>query len=126
MKNYQGVIIEESLENKEVLKKVKIISTKVIKVTKKHKTPWLSQWTLHKVEIATNQVKEISEEISRSIDKNHSQSWYVDFKNSQIHYIIFRDKIFCVNIKNIKEYEEVKKYGINLGIPDYQLDFTPK
>lgn len=42
MKNYQGVIIEESLENKEFLKKVKIISTKVVKVTKKHKTPWLA------------------------------------------------------------------------------------
>jgi hypothetical protein len=43
MKNYQGVIIEESLENKEVLKKVKIVSTKVEKVTNEHQTPWLSR-----------------------------------------------------------------------------------
>jgi hypothetical protein len=42
MKNYQRVIIEELLENKNVLKKLKIISTKVIKVTKKHKAFWLS------------------------------------------------------------------------------------
>jgi hypothetical protein len=82
--------------------------------------------TLHKFEIPTHQAKEIAEEIIKSIDRNHSQSWHFDFKNSQIHYIIFRDKIFCLNIKNIKEYEEVKKYGINLGIPDYQLDFIPK
>ncbi|MBI2641859.1 hypothetical protein HYW87_04720 [Candidatus Roizmanbacteria bacterium] len=50
MKNFNGVIIEESLENKDVLQKVKIIKTKV---------------------------------------------------------------------------EEVTKYGVSLGIPDYQLDFSP-
>jgi|GEM_PF-2991649 len=32
-KNFNGVIIEESLENKDVLQKVKIIKTKVEKVT---------------------------------------------------------------------------------------------
>jgi hypothetical protein len=52
MTNYKGFVIEESLENKDVLKKVKILSTKVEKVVEKHKTPWLSQWTLHDVEIA--------------------------------------------------------------------------
>ena len=36
MENYQGVIIEESLENKEVLKKIKIISTKVEPITDEH------------------------------------------------------------------------------------------
>jgi len=47
MSNYKGVIIEESFESKEVLKKVKIVSTKIEKVTEKHQTPWFSQWTLH-------------------------------------------------------------------------------
>ena len=32
MNSYKGVIIEESLENKDVLKKVKIVSTKIEKV----------------------------------------------------------------------------------------------
>jgi len=39
--NYQGVIIEESLESADVLKLVKIISTKVEVVADKHKTQWL-------------------------------------------------------------------------------------
>lgn len=43
--NYQGVIIEESLENKDILKDVKISDTKVEKVVEEHKTPWIKQWT---------------------------------------------------------------------------------
>jgi len=49
--NYKGVIIEESLENKDVLRDVVILSTKVEQVTEKHKTPYLKQWTLYTVEL---------------------------------------------------------------------------
>ena len=123
MKNYQGVIIEESLENKEVLKKIKIISTKVEPITDEHKTPWLSQWTLHTVEIPDNEAKEIAEGISKSLDRNHGGSWYADFKNDTHHYIIFRDKIFYIDRKSKEQYDEAKSYGISLGIPEYQVDF---
>ncbi len=125
MKNYQGVIIEESLENKDVLKKVKIISTRVEKVVEKHKTPWLSQWTLHTVEISEDEAKKIAEEISKSLDHTHSGSWYADFKNDTHCYIIFRDKIFYIDRKKKKQYDEAKHYGISLGIPEHQVDFHP-
>ncbi len=49
--DFKGVIIEESLENKQVLKKTKITETEVEAVTEKHKTPWIKQWTLHTAEI---------------------------------------------------------------------------
>jgi len=126
MKNYQGVIIEESLESKEVLKKIKIISTKVEPITNEHKTPWLSQWTLHTVKIPDNEAKEIAEEISKSLDRNHGGSWYADFKNDTHHYIIFRDKIFYIDRKSKEQYDEAKSYGISLGIPKYQVDFHPE
>jgi len=122
MADYKGVIIEESLENKGILKKVKIISTKVEQVMDKHKTLWLSQWTLHTVEIPET----VAEEISKSLDRAHGGSWYADFKNPETHYIIFGNKVFSVNRKSAEEYEEVKKYGMSLGIPDYQLDFSPR
>lgn len=123
MNNYQGVIIEESLENKEVLKKVKITSTKVEKVTEKHQTLWLSQWTLHSVEIPENEAKIIAEEISQSLNRGHS--WYADFKNDTNHYIIFRDKVFCVDRKSKEQYNKAARHGVSLGIPEYQLDFSP-
>lgn len=124
MTNFSGVIIEESLENKEILKKVKITSKKKIGlVAEKHKTPWLSRWTLLTIEVPENKAREIAEEISKSLDRNHSGSWYADFKNNTHHYIIFRDKIFCVDRKNQEQYDGVKHYGASLGIPKYQLDF---
>lgn len=121
MTNFNGVIIEESLENKDVLKKVKILSTKVEQVVKKHETPWLSQWTLHTVEIPDKEAKAIAEDISRSFDCNHGGSWYADFKNDTHHYIIFPGKVFFIDRKNKKQYAEAKSYGISLGIPERQL-----
>ncbi len=126
MENYQGVIIEESLENKEVLKKMEIISAKVEPITEEHETPWLSQWTLYTVEILENEAKEIAEEISKSLDRNYGGSWYADFKNDTHHYIIFREKIFFIDRKSKDQYDEAKRYGISLGIPEYQVDFHPE
>jgi len=123
--NYKGVIIEESLENKDILKKdVKILETKVEEVTEEHKTPWIKQWTLHTVEIPENQAKNVAEKISRALDSEHD--WYADYKNDTHHYIIFRNKIFFVDQQSKEQYDEAKKYGISLGIPEYQVDFHPE
>ena len=123
MKNFKGVIIEESLENKDVLEKVKILKTDIEQVTEEHKTPWIKQWTLHAVEIQNDQIDEVAEELTRTLDSE--QGWYADFKNDDFHYIIFRDKVFKVDRSKKEEYAEVTKFGIALGIPDYQLDFSP-
>ena len=120
--NFKGVIIEESLEDKNILKFVKVVKTKTEKVTEKHKTPWLKQWTLHTVEIPEDEAEFIANKISNSLDLEHS--WYADFKNDKHHYIIFRGKVFLVNRKNKKEYDNVRKFGKSLGIPEYQLDFS--
>lgn len=123
MENYRGVIIEESLENKEVLEKVQVLETKVENVIEKHKTPWLKQWTLHTVIIPEDKAKDVADEISKSLDKEHS--WYADYRNKTHHYIIFRNRVFYINRNNIKEYNKAKEYGISLGIPEYQVDFHP-
>lgn len=123
MNNYKGVIIEESLENKSVFRKVKVLSTKVEKVTRKHKTPWLKKWTLHTVEVSQNQAKEIAEKISQLLDSQHDSSWYADFCDNAHHYIIFRKKIFFIDRNNQKQYDEAKRYGLRLGIPEYQVNF---
>lgn len=121
--NYSGVIIEESLEDKGVLEDVKILETEVEPVTEKHKTPWIKQWTLHTVEIPGSLADSVAEEISQALD--HEHSWYADFKNHDFHYIIFRSKVFKVDRSKKEQYDAVTKYGISLGIPDYQLDFSP-
>ena len=121
--DYKGVIIEESLENKEILNKVRVIKTRVEQVTEKHKTPWIKQWILHTVEVAEEQVEAIVKEVSESLDSEHS--WYADFKNDEFHYIIFRNKVFKVDRSKKEQYDEATKFGVSVGIPDYQLNFTP-
>lgn len=112
--NYKGVIIEKSLESKDVLGNVMILSTKIEEVTEKHKTPWIRQWTLHTVEMSEDRGEEIAEKLSQALDSQHA--WYADFKNEKFHYVIFRNKAF----------REAMEYGISLGIPWYQLDFSPE
>jgi len=123
MTNFNGVIIEESLENTDVLKVVNIIKTKVEPVTDKHKTPWVKQWSLHTVEIPNDQIDIIAEKLSKSLDSQHN--WYADFKNETTHYIIFRNKVFKIDRSRKEQYDEATAYGLTLGIPDYQLDFSP-
>ena len=125
MSDFQGIIIEESLENKDILKRVKILSTRVSKVTDRHKTPWLSQWTMHTVEVQESEAQSLAEEISKSLDESHNSSWYVDFKDDFHHYLIFPDKVFYIDRQSKQQYDEAKRYGISLGIPEYQLNFLP-
>ncbi|MEI7961551.1 MAG: hypothetical protein WCI04_04405 [archaeon] len=121
--NYSGVIIEESLADKSVLKKVKIVSTKISIVEKRHETPWVKQWTMHVVEIPVEKADLIAEELSKSLTEKHS--WYADFKSPLIHYIVYRGKIFKVDRRSKEQCEEAKKYGLSIGIPAHQIDFSP-
>ena len=122
MTHFNGVIIEESLENKDVLRKVNILKSKIEPVTEKDKTPWVKQWTLHTVDVPEEKAQELAEKLSHCLDKEHE--WYADFKNDTTHFIIFRDKVFKINRRNINEYEAARNYGISLGIPEYQVNFT--
>lgn len=122
MGNYRGTIIEESLENVGALRDVQILETKVEPITEKHKTPWLKQWTLHVVEIPEQKAESVTERLSANLEKEHS--WYADFKNDQYHYIIYRGKIFKVDLQYPVLYEDARRYGISLGIPEHQVDFV--
>ena len=119
----RGDIIEESFQDKSVLKDLNIVSTRVEKVTKDHKTPWLKQWTLHTIDVEESQASSLANELSNKLEPNY---WYVDFKNEATHYVIFPGKIFKVNRKAPEEYGPVVDYGLSLNIPIYQLDFSPE
>lgn len=109
--DFEGVIIEESLKDKKVLEDVEIKSTKVEKVTPEHKTPWLSQWTLHNVIIPKGKAGEVAEEISKSLDYSQGTSWYADFKNDTTHYIIFKNKfleLIDLKKKNMKQQQHME------------------
>lgn len=114
------------MEDKTVLDEVKVLRTDVEKVTERHKTPWLIKWTLHTVEVPEQSREHVARQLSKAIVPKHKGSWYADFKNKETHYIIFRDKVFKVDRRSKEEYDQVNKYGEALGIPPYQLDFSPQ
>ncbi|MCK5471610.1 hypothetical protein KAI54_00265 [Candidatus Gracilibacteria bacterium] len=127
MQNFTGVIIEESLTDKSVLDEVKIVSTKVEPVTDKHNTPHLEQWTLHTVEVDFNNADLIANKLSKVlVGKGDSGYWYADYKNNEVAYIIFLNKIFKIRRGNSDEFRKAKQYGVSLGIPEYQVDFSPE
>ncbi|HII39512.1 TPA: hypothetical protein HA318_05950 [Candidatus Micrarchaeota archaeon] len=109
------------------MKKVKVLATRVEKVTAKHQTPWLQHWTLHTIEVLEDKAKRIAQEISKVIGSKPCSStagyWYADFKNETRHYIIFRNKVFHIDRKSKEQYETARQYGLSLGIPEYQVDF---
>lgn len=122
MNNLTGDIIEESLQDKQILKQLAVKSTRVEKVTKEHKTPWLKQWTLHTISVPEETAAQLAEELSHALEPDY---WYIDYKNDSTHFVIFPNKVFKVNRKNTDEYKPVVSYGLSLGIPSYQLDFSP-
>ena len=125
MDDYQGVIIEESLKDAQVLKGIRIVKTRISKVTKRHKTPWLTHWTLHTVMIRESKADQVARDISLELDESHGESWYADFRNNRYHYIVFPNRVFRISITSARQYAEARRYGRSLGIPEYQLDFTP-
>ena len=123
--NYQGVIIEESIEDAGVLRELKVLDTKVEPIAEKHQTPWLKQWTLHTIEIPEADAENIANQLSKNL-KSDPSAWYADYKNDRRHFIIFPDKVFLIDRRKKDEYAEATRYGMTLGIPEYQLDFSPE
>lgn len=121
--DYQGIIIEESLGDVSILKTLTITKTDVEPINKKHGTPWLEKWTLHTIVVPEDHADSVAMDLSHALEAVHA--WYADFKNEALHYIIFRNKVFKIDRTHPEEYAPVVAYGTSLGIPNYQLDFSP-
>ena len=121
---FRGTIIQESLGDLNVLKDCTIISTEISKVTERHQTPWIPQWTKHKVEIyGIKNAREVAEKISKVIGERHDHAWYADFNDGNTVFIIYPHKIFEFNGQDEEQINKAREYGIKVGIPEYQVDF---
>ena len=88
---FKGVIIEESLKDKSVLKDLNIIKTKTEVVTNSHKTPWLKKWTIRTVEFDDKDEDIICEKLKKCIDDKHE--WYIEIESNKWNILIFHDNI---------------------------------
>ncbi len=122
--NFNGVIIEESLENIGVLENVAIISTRVEPVTEKH-TPLALPVDFALRGSGGRRSGQNSGRDTRIADREHKGSWYASFKNESHLYIIFPEKIFLVDRRSAEQYDDAKHHGLSLGITEHQVDFHP-
>ncbi len=120
---FKGVIIEESLEDKSVLKKFPVLKTETEQVTERFGTPWLKEWHLHTIEVPEDKIANFAEEVRRALDTAR-HNWYADFRNEKTHYIIFPRRIFVVDRTKREQYQGASDYGVSLGVPPHQVDFT--
>ncbi len=103
-----GTIVENSLADKSVLKKLKITSSRQA-----------GDWTLHEVQISEGQVRELGKNFT-------NEPWYAHFwepgKDEII--VVFKDKMFTIRHSDKSTWSGAVAYGKSIGIPDEQLDFV--
>lgn len=74
------------------------------------------------MEFPEAEADQITSKLSKDLERKY---WYADYKNDKYHIIVFKDKIFKVDLSNPVLYKEAEAYGLALGIPPYQVDFRP-
>ena len=87
----KGVLIEESLADKSILNGLKILKKQTENVTPKHRTPWLSKWTILTVEIPEENMDLTCEKLRGCLDKEHE--WYIELKSNRNEVMIFNSEI---------------------------------
>lgn len=123
--DFRGVVVEESLADKGILKELFLLDIINEVVGERHCTPWLFRWTKYFLEVPERRMEDVARRISGSIDPAHGNSWYADFRNDKFHYVIFHNRVFRVDRSRPEEYREAVDYGLSLGIPPHRLGFPP-
>lgn len=103
----KGTIIENSLSNKNILKKVRINKT------------WKSgDWILHSMEIDKKRISDLSESLANG-------PWYIHLwePGKDNVEVIFKNKIFTIKFSDKSTWVDAVAYGKSIDIPDEQLDF---
>jgi hypothetical protein len=110
---WKGVILEESLEDKSLLKLAKIVGTEINKLEKENRV-----MTFHKVEVADSDKDKYLKKATQII----KQGFYTHLCNKGEMYVIFRGKQFNFR-KNDPQLEKAREYGKSIGIIPEQMPF---
>ncbi len=109
MKNYHGIIVDESFKDKEELKKLKIIGSKKS-----------GAWVLYKISFPSSSLNRVI----KFIQKNMKERYYAHVYLDKRLIVIFKKKIFNITTDKAS-WKDAIKCGFNIGIPEKQLDFCP-
>jgi len=111
---WKGVIIEESLEDKSLLKLARIVGTSSSTLEAEEEKGSLH---FHKIEVDDAKKAEFVDKAKRSI-KN---SWYIHICRGETMVVIFKGKSFEFSSGQKDKLEQARSYGLSIGILEEQL-----
>ncbi len=110
MRNYKGIIIEESLDDNRVLNKLDILNFQITE-----EDDPLERWHIYNIKVSKDEINELSKLIK---DK-----WYMHFWEGRNVIAVFKDRVFEFNYDKRETWESAVKFGLSIGIPESQLNF---
>jgi len=106
---YTGVIIEESLGNKEIIKQLKVLNLKVTDDENPN-----DRWHIYTVQVTREQIVEIQQSMAEG-------RWYTHFIEGDEIILVYKDKMFEYKMADKVEHAKAVEYGRSIGIPEEQL-----
>ena len=110
---WQGVVLEESLEDESLLGSAKIVGTSVSTLEKENRA-----MTFHRVEVLDSVKDEYIERAKTTI----KQSFYTHLCKDGRMTVVFKDKVFTFG-ENDPELDAAREYGKSIGIIPEQMPF---
>ena len=104
---YKGVLVENSLHDKDILEKLKVVQTRRS-----------GDWTLHDIRLGSNQISEIQEHMT-------DEPWYFHLwePGKDDLTIVFKNKVFTITYSDKATWADAIAFGRSIGMPQTQLDF---
>lgn len=115
---FQGVLIKESIDDDCVIDRISVHKTELWNVGGSPK-----YWTaLH---FTSNDVS-LPDHLSKAMisDPEKGGNWFADFKNGDIKFIVFRNKILKYRIGDLSEKNKVKNECRKMGITDGEMNWS--
>lgn len=109
------MIIEESLDDKTILKSVKIVDTRKSTLENEDEKGILH---FYDIQLDDKGKDEFVQRASSAI----KQGWYIHICKDKVMTIIFKGKYFSFNETQKDKIENAKKYGMSIGILKEQMD----
>lgn len=110
MKNYKGVIVEESLTDNRILNNLELVKVSITD----EENP-LERWHIYTANVSKDDINELS--------KHLKNKWYMHFWKDRNVIAIFKDAVFEFNYDDKATWKSTIEFGISIGIPENQLDF---
>lgn len=130
--NYHAEVINLSLRNK------KILANYTIQSVRKR---FLGLLKIYTITVPADSVDDVITSFQKNMSTKLNKEWYITFHTNEDAIIVFRQKIFPLDTKDIQpvfqqqidvsgmednlEWKNMISYAKSIGVPDNQCDFLP-